>query len=149
MRFLKVGSRLLGAALITLLLVSIYATELTRVFVHSIAESPLALPPGVDIRYSDRLVATIGLGAFGGRAQAVTLGHVIVVPTYFENLSDRDQRRIIRHELAHVQQRTEYGRFYLPVYGFHYLLNGYGNHPLERQARAFERAHRERFRVRE
>ena len=133
---------MLGVALVALLLVSAYATELTRYFVHTVAESPLALPTNVDIRYSDRLVAMIGGGAAGGRAQAVTLGHVIVVPTQFEYLSERQRRRIIRHELAHVQQRTQYGRLYLPVYGFQYLLNGYWNHPLERQARAQERSYR-------
>ena len=134
---------MLGVALIALLLTSFYATELTRFFVHNIAESPLPLPTGVDIRYSNRLVRVIGGGA-AGRAQAVTLGHVIVVPTQFDLLPDRLRLRIIRHELAHVRQRTEYGRFYLPIYGFQYVLNGYWNHPLERQARAVERAHRRR-----
>jgi hypothetical protein len=141
-RVLRIGSRTFGVALVALLLVSAYATELTRYFVPAIAESPLALPTNVDIRYSDRLVAFIGAGALGGRAQAVTLGHVIVVPTEFEYLSARQKRRIIRHELVHVQQRTQYGRLYLPVYGFQYLLNGYWNHPLERQARAQERLYR-------
>ena len=133
---------MIGVALVALLLASAYATELTRHFVPAVAESPLALPTNVDIRYSDRLVAFIGAGALGGRAQAVTLGHVIVVPTEFEYLSARQKRRIIRHELAHVQQRTQYGRLYLPVYGFQYLLNGYWDHPLERQARAQERSYR-------
>ena len=88
-RALKIGSRMIGVTLVALLLVSAYATELTRYFVPGVAESPLALPTNVDIRYSDGLVGFIGAGALGGRAQAVTLGHVIVVPTQFEYLSDR------------------------------------------------------------
>jgi hypothetical protein len=41
-----------------------------------------------------------------------------------------------------VQQRTEYGRLYLAVYGIQYVLHGYRNHPLERRARDSERSSR-------
>jgi hypothetical protein len=137
-RILRIGSWMLGVVLVALLLASTYANELTRLFVRRVAESPLVLPSGVDIRYSNRLVAVIGAGA-AGTAQAVTLGHVIVVPTRYDRLSDRERSRLIRHELAHVQQRMKYGRFYLPLYGIQYIVNGYRNHPLERQARDSER----------
>ena len=125
-----------GLVFVALLVVSMFATELTRAFVSRQAEPPFALPPGVDIRYSDRLAGVLGRGTPTGRATAITLGHVIVVPTWFDALTLPQKREVIAHELIHVQQRIRYGRFYLPLYGVLYLLHGYADHPLEREAAA-------------
>jgi beta-lactamase regulating signal transducer with metallopeptidase domain len=132
--WLKVAGIVLGAMFVALIIVSMFATELTRVFVEREAEPPITLPHGVDIRYSDRLASLIGRGTPSGRATAVTLGYVIVVPTRFDRLSLPERARIIRHELVHVQQRRSYGRHYLPMYGLLYVVRGYTNHPFEREA---------------
>jgi hypothetical protein len=105
-------------------------------FVSATAESPIALPAGVQIRSSDRLAAVLGRGTPTGRANAITLGDVIVVPTRFAFLSQPEREEVIRHELVHVQQRERYGRFYLIVYGVLYLMHGYSDHPFEREAGA-------------
>ena len=130
----KRGAAAVGAAFVMLLCASMFATELTRAFVSRQVVPPLALPHGVDIRYSDRLAAALGRGTPSGRATAITLGHVIIVPTWYDALTLPEQRRVITHELVHVQQRVRYGRFYLPLYGVLYLLRGYADHPLEREA---------------
>lgn len=122
------------AMIVTMLLASMFADELTRGLPVRTAEPPLDLPHGVDIRYSDRLVAYIGRGTPSGRARAVTLGSVIIVPRRFDTMSPEAQRRVLRHELVHVQQRDRYGRFYLPLYGLLYVMHGYSEHPLERDA---------------
>jgi hypothetical protein len=113
-------------------IVSMYATELTRLFVHQAAEPPMPLPRGVDIRYSDPLVKVIGRGTSTGQANAVTLGYTIIVRSQFSTLPLAERKRIISHELLHVQQRRKYWRFYLPLYGVLYLARGYSDHPFER-----------------
>ena len=119
---------------VALLVVSMFATELTRAFVSRQAPPPLALPQGVDIRYSDRLASVLGRGTPSGRATAITLGYVIIVPTRFDGLTLSQRRDVIVHELVHVQQRARYGRLYLPLYGLLYVMRGYVDHPLEREA---------------
>ena len=126
----------LGATLVSLLITSMCATELTRAFARSKAEPPFPLPRSVDIRYSDALVGVIGKGTPTGRASAITLGYVIVVPASFRHLSLSARTRVIQHELVHVEQRRNHGRLYLPLYGLHYLLRGYTNHPFEHDARS-------------
>jgi len=125
-----------GAVFAVLLLTSMYATELVRLSVSQTITPPIALPRGVDLRESDRLVALIGKGTPDGKAAAITLGYVIIVPAGFTRMSTAEQRRVIEHELVHVQQRERYWRFYLPLYGAFYLLRGYQDHPFERQAAA-------------
>lgn len=124
----------IGAVFAVLLLTSMYATELVRLSVSRTITPPVALPRGIDVRESDQLVALIGKGTPDGKAAAITLGYVIVVPADFTRMSTADQRRVIEHELVHVQQRDRYWRFYLPLYGALYLLRGYQDHPFERQA---------------
>jgi hypothetical protein len=111
-----------------------FATDLTRAFISETAAPPIALPHGVDIRYSDRLVSLIGKGTPSGHATAVTLGSVIMVPRRFDGLAAQAQSRLIRHELVHVQQSDRFGRFYLPLYAVLYAVHGYTNHPFEREA---------------
>jgi hypothetical protein len=113
------------------LIITMYATELTRLFVADVAEAPMPLPHGVDIRYSDPLVAVIGKGTSTGKASAVTLGYTIVVREQFGSLPLAERKRIISHELVHVEQRRKYWRFYLPLYGILYLARGYSGHPFE------------------
>ena len=125
-------ARVAGVAAVVLLLLSMYATEMTRLFVHELAPSPMPLPRHVDIRYSDRIVAIIGRGTPTGMANAVTLGYTIVVPKRFGAFSLPEQKRIITHELVHVEQRKKYWRFYLPLYGMLYVARGYSDHPFER-----------------
>lgn len=132
--WLKVAAGVLSGLFGALLIASMFATELVRAFVSREATPPIALPDDVDILYSDRLVALIGKGTPQGRAAAITLGYVILVPTRFDRLTLSEQRRIIRHELMHVRQRRSYSRLYLPVYGLLYLIRGYTNHPFEREA---------------
>ena len=132
--WLKAAGGVVGATFVALLLLAMFATELTHAFISETAESPIALPQGVDIRYSDRLVSLIGKGTPSGRATAVTLGSVILVPRRFDALTAQAQSSLIRHELVHVQQRDRYGRFYLPVYVVLYVVHGYTDHPFEREA---------------
>ena len=117
-----------------LLLLSMFATDLTRAFLSEVAEPPAALPHGVDIRYSDRLVSLIGRGTPSGQATAVTLGSVILMSRRFDGLTAQAQRNLIRHELVHVRQSDRYGRLYLPLYAVLYAVHGYSNHPFEREA---------------
>lgn len=67
---------IVAGGFVALMVVSLYATELTRFFVDRTAAPPMDLPHGVDIRYSDRLVELIGKGTPGGVATAITLGYV-------------------------------------------------------------------------
>jgi hypothetical protein len=129
---LKFARTVLLIVVAAFLITSMYATELTRLFVHHVAEPPMPLPRGVDIRYSDPLVDIIGRGTSTGKATAVTLGYTIVVRSQFDSLSLTERKRVISHELMHVQQRRKYWRFYLPLYGVLYVARGYSNHPLER-----------------
>lgn len=131
---LRVAAVIACTALVLLLVVSMFATELTRVSVRTTVPSPVPLPHGVDIRQSDRLVAFLGKGTPTGQAAAITLGHVIVVPAAFVQLPVSVQQQIIEHELEHVRQRDRYWRFYLPFYGLLYLAHGYEDHPFEREA---------------
>lgn len=131
---LKIAGRGAGAVLIVVLVVTMFAAEITRVFVSESAVPPVPLPGGVDIRYSDRLVAIIGQGTPSRRARAVTLGSLILVSRHFDGLSERERSHLIRHELVHVRQRDRYGPFYLPLYGALYLIHGYTDHPFEQEA---------------
>lgn len=134
-RWFRIIASIVTAAVLTMLLVSMFAVELTRMFVSQAAQPPLPMPGGVDIRYSDRLVAFIGNGTSTGHATAVTLGSVILVGKRFDGLTRGARCDVIRHELVHVQQRARYGRLYLPLYGLLYVLHGYADHPFEREAR--------------
>jgi hypothetical protein len=130
-RVLKFSRIALIVLVTAFLLISMYATELTRLFAHRLADPPVQLPHGVDIRYSDPLVDLIGKGTPTGKATAVTLGYTIVVRSHFDSLPLTERQRVITHELIHVQQRRKYWRFYLPLYGVLYLARGYSSHPFE------------------
>ena len=133
-RGLKVAGGVAATIFMALLLLSMFAADLSRAFISETAESPIALPRGVDIRYSDRLVSLIGKGTPSGQATAVTLGSVILVARRFDGMTAQAQRSLIRHELVHVRQRDRYGRFYLSLYAVLYSVHGYTNHPFEREA---------------
>jgi hypothetical protein len=96
---------IVAGGFVALMVVSLYATELTRFFVDRTAAPPMDLPHGVDIRYSDRPVELIGKGTPGGVATAITLGYVIVVPNSFGSLPLSDSRRIIRHARGDPKER--------------------------------------------
>lgn len=133
----KVAGVLIAVVLVVPALISMYATELTRLLVYQTAPSPIPLPDGVDVRYSDAIVAVLGTRTPTGRANAITLGYAIVVPNRFDALPLSEQKRVILHELTHVEQRRKYWRFYLPVYGLLYVVRGYTDHPFEARVRSF------------
>lgn len=64
---------------------------------------------------------------------ATTLGWAI-----FFSEGEADDPRVETHERRHVWQSLLLGPLYLPVYGLLWLLYGYEQHPMERDARAHE-----------
>jgi hypothetical protein len=132
------------------LLVLLYADELVRAFTSRTIPAPVELPQGVEIRVAPRLTRIIG--APSGGASAITLGRTIIVPN-LRLTKDRPDTRwawrlsgdtlllsraiwgeVIRHESVHVGQRERYGRWYLPLYVYWFVLRGYNGHPMELEA---------------
>jgi hypothetical protein len=64
---------------------------------------------------------------------ATTLGYVV-----FYSPGQQDVRRVALHERRHVWQALWLGPFFFPVYGLIWLLTGYRDHPMERDAFAWE-----------
>jgi hypothetical protein len=121
----------------------LFADEIARAVTDKVIPAPVELPPGSDIRESAALVRLLGFGAPGG-ADAVTVGRTIVVGPALVRLSTRRPRmweHIIVHERAHVVQRLQHGRMYLPIYcsiyaglWLRYGSMAYLHHPFEVEA---------------
>jgi hypothetical protein len=135
----RVPLLLLGALFLALL----FADEIARGLTDTVVPAPVELPPRSEIRESATLVKLLGFGAPGG-AGAVTVGRIILVSPEAARLRTRHERawkRMIEHERAHVVQRLQHGRFYLPayclIYGglwFRYGSTAYLHHPFELEA---------------
>jgi len=93
-----------------------------------------SLPPGVTLR-EGRLIPAIGglLSRMGGPASAVTLRNTIVV-----HPDARLTRRLLTHELAHVDQWSRDPLFPLR-YTAEWMRHGYRRNRFEAEARAAER----------
>ena len=121
----------------------LFADEIARGVTSTVIPAPVELPPGSEIRESAALVRLLGFGAPGGAA-AVTVGRIILVSPEAARLRTRQQRawkRMIEHERAHVVQRLQHGRFYLPAYCAIYAglflrfgSTAYLHHPFELEA---------------
>lgn len=101
-------------------------------------ELGLDLPAGVEVRLS-RWIPTIGgyLSGMRNPAAAVTLGRTILL-----HPSIVPGERLLRHEMAHVEQWMRH-RFTFPFrYTAAHILYGYSANPFEREARAAERTGR-------
>jgi hypothetical protein len=126
-----------------LFLALVGADEIARAVTSTVIPAPVELPPGSEIRESGALVRVLGFGAPGGAA-AVTVGRIILVSPEAARLRTRHARawqRMIEHERAHVVQRLQHGRMYLPTYcviyaglWLRYGSTAYLHHPFEREA---------------
>lgn len=97
-------------------------------------EPPEPIPDGVALRHSRWIPALGGwLSGMGRPAAAVTLGRTIVV-----HPRARLTPRLIRHELAHVEQWTANPVSFPVRYTLAHLRHGYTANPYEREARAAE-----------
>ena len=129
--------------LAALFLALVGADEIARTVTSTVIPAPVELPPGSEIRESATLVRLLGFGAPGGAA-AVTVGRIILVSPEAARLRTRHTRawrRMIEHERAHVVQRLQHGRMYLPTYcaiyaglWLRYGSTAYLHHPFEREA---------------
>ncbi len=68
--------------------------------------------------------------------RATTLGWCV-----FYSPGAEGDRSVAIHERRHVWQALWLGPLFFPVYGLVFLFTGYRNHPLERDARAWEEKH--------
>lgn len=92
------------------------------------------LPAGVNLRAASWLTAVAGrLSGMRAPAAAVTLGRTIIVDPNVQ-LTDR----LLRHELAHVQQWRRYPLTFPMRYAINHLRYGYYANPFEVEARAAE-----------
>jgi hypothetical protein len=109
-------------------------TWLLRTMIRRQATSPEPLPADVSVRVG-RLIPYLG-GLFSGMGQpaaAVTLGRTIVVDP-----SVPIDRRLIRHELAHVRQWQQNPVTFPARYVLNHFRYGYERNPYEVEARAAE-----------
>lgn len=110
----------------------LFADELARTIARTRVPAPIALPGGAEIRESAVLVRLLGVGAFTGRADAVTTGRTILIRPGLSGHISSDWSNLIRHERVHVRQRLRYGRLYLPrylaAYAWLWLRHGRGAH---------------------
>jgi hypothetical protein len=98
--------------------------------------APVPLPSGVELRHGRWVPALGGLFTTSRRAAAVTLGDTIVVHPDVP-LSPR----LLRHELAHVQQWRAQPWSFMWRYAWYHLRFGYRDNPYEVAARAAEHDH--------
>lgn len=107
---------------------------LIRAIVRRRIESPVPLPPGVELRRG-RWIPAIGgrMARMGRHAAAVTLGRTIVVHPDVEPTP-----RLLRHELAHVRQWQRRPLAFPILYAWNHLRYGYHENPYEVEARDAE-----------
>jgi len=108
--------------------------RLARVLAGEPVACPVELPPGVEVRRS-RWIPGLGgrLSRMGGPAAAVTLGRTILV-----HPSVRPTARLMRHELAHVEQWMRQPFAFPFRYTAAHIRHGYAGNPYESEARAAE-----------
>lgn len=98
--------------------------------------APLDIPDGVTIRIGRWIPALGGwLTGHRGPAAAVTLGRTIVV-----HPDAQLSARLLRHELAHVEQWTRRPVTFPLRYAWQHLRRGYRDNPYEAEARAAEQS---------
>ncbi len=109
--------------------------RLVRAAAGARADSPEALPPGVEVRRG-RWIPWLGglLSGMSGPAAAVTLGRTIVVHPGAPLTA-----RLVRHELAHVRQWQASPLAFPVRYVVGHLRHGYESNPYEVEAREAER----------
>lgn len=109
-------------------------SEMARLVGGQEVRPPLPLPAGVEVRQS-RVVPRIAgwLSGMGGPAAAVTVGRTILL-----NPDVRLSERLLRHELAHVEQWERQPRAFPFRYIGAHIRHGYGANPYEAEARAAE-----------
>lgn len=98
-------------------------------------DAPAELPADVTVR-AGRWIPVLGgwLTGTAGPAAAVTLGRTIVV-----HPAVRLSERLLRHELAHVEQWRRQPLTFAVRYAWQHLRHGYRDNPFEVEARAAER----------
>lgn len=98
------------------------------------ADSPLPLPPGVEVRRG-RWIPELGGRLTGGSrpALAVTVGDTIVV-----HPGATLTERLLRHELAHVRQWRARPWTFAVRYVWCHVRHGYRENPYEIEAREAE-----------
>lgn len=107
---------------------------LLRAASHELPEIVEPVPPGVSVRAARWLPAIAGrLSGMKAPAAAVTLGRTIIV-----HPGVRLTSRLLRHELAHVQQWRRYPFTFPARYIFNFIRYGYEANPYEVEARAAE-----------
>lgn len=124
-RALHAGIPLTPAEQEVALAVGVSKPELVRI---EIVES-LPLPEDPVLRAAALQAGLLGPGMVG-----LTLGHAIFI------CRGHKTRRLLSHELRHVHQYEQHGSIaaFLPVYLGQIVEAGYGNAPLEADARAHE-----------
>jgi hypothetical protein len=96
--------------------------------------SPVALPPGVELRPCRWITTVAGrTSGMDGPAAAVALGRTILVRP-----GTPVSPRLLRHELAHVRQWERWPLTFPFRYIAAHILHGYGANPYEAEARAAE-----------
>lgn len=99
-------------------------------------DSPIPLPAGVAIRRGSWIPALGGkLSGMRRHAAAVTLGRTIVV-----HPDSPLTERLLRHELAHVEQWRRRPLTFPVLYLWNHLRYGYRDNPYEVEAREAELA---------
>ena len=103
---------------------------------RSVEASPLLAVPGDVALRRSRLIPLLGgyLSGMGRPAAAVTLGRTILFHPSVE-----PGARLLRHELAHVEQWRRHPFTFPFRYTAAHIRFGYRNNPFEIEARAAER----------
>lgn len=109
-------------------------SEMARLVGGNEVPPPIPLPVGVEVRES-RFVPRIAgwLAGMRGPAAAVTVGRTILL-----NPEVPLSERLLRHELAHVEQWERQPRAFPFRYIRAHIRHGYGDNPYEAEARAAE-----------
>jgi hypothetical protein len=107
---------------------------LARLLAREEVRPPPWVPPGVRIRRGRSIPAFAGwISRMGSPAAAVTLGRTIVI-----HPAVSPTERLLRHELAHVEQWRRHPLIFPIDYVWKHIRYGYTDNPYEKQARDAE-----------